>query len=278
MYNILKIRKSAIEKFSTDNIKNDEPYSVLEDVFVPLFFFHRYQTEATSKLIGGLDYNYAVKGGNQTVVKPVSGAIERIALQALLKTLDVKEIGIPKEKLNLFPPRAIGYSRSRESFNSKLGVAFDAVSAMETASEMTLRFLMHPQRMSRLITHKALNDKQLGLEELIDEVFNKSFKKTHSDAYYAELQYTVNHKVLEQLFALGSGSRQYMQVAAIVHQKLEELKGYLKSAKTSGVQKAYNNVFIQKIESFQKNPKDFKRLNAPKIPDGSPIGTQYQCE
>ncbi len=278
LYNILKIRKSAIAKFSTDNIKNDEPYSVLEDVFVPLYFFHRYQTEATSKLVGGLDYNYAVKGGNQTVVKPVSGTIERIALQALLKTLDVKEIGIPRDKLNLFPPRAIGYARGRESFSSKLGVSFDAVSAIETASEMTLRFLMHPQRMSRLIAHKALNDKQLGLGELIDEVFRKSFRKTHSDAYYAELQNTVNHKVLEQLFALGSGSNQYMQVSAIVHQKLDELKGYLQSVKSDRVQNAYKEAFVQKIEAFQKNPKGFKRVNAPKIPDGSPIGSQYQCK
>jgi len=60
--NILAIRKNAIEKFSADNIKSSEPYSVLEDVFVPLYFFHRFQTEAVSKLIGGLDYNYATKG------------------------------------------------------------------------------------------------------------------------------------------------------------------------------------------------------------------------
>ncbi|HER40294.1 MAG TPA: DUF5117 domain-containing protein, partial [Salinimicrobium catena] len=60
---ILKIRKVAIGNFSEENIRENEPYSVLEDVFVPLYFLHRYQTEAAVKLIGGLDYNYAVKGG-----------------------------------------------------------------------------------------------------------------------------------------------------------------------------------------------------------------------
>lgn len=277
LYNILKIRNSSIEKFSIDNIKDDEPYSVLEDVFVPLYFFHRYQTEATSKLIGGLDYNYAVKGGNQTIVKPVSGTIERIALQALLKTLDVKEIGIPRDKLNLFPPRAYGYSRSRESFKSKLGVAFDPISAMETASEMTLRFLMHPERMSRLIVHKSLNDKQLGLPELIDELVNKTFKKNHSDTYHQQLQHTVNHAVLEQLFYLASNNDQYIQVNAIVKQKLEDLKSFLRSVKTDRDQKVFNLLLLEKIENFLKNPKAFKRKLAPKIPDGSPIGTQYQC-
>lgn len=36
---ILKVRDKAIHNFSKDNIRSNEPYSVLEDVFVPLYFF-----------------------------------------------------------------------------------------------------------------------------------------------------------------------------------------------------------------------------------------------
>ncbi|QTE23587.1 zinc-dependent metalloprotease [Polaribacter cellanae] len=272
LYNILKIRKTAIEKFSTDNIKTNEPYSVLEDVFVPLYFFHRFQTEATVKLIGGLEYSYAVKGDNQTVVKRVSGTTERIALQAVLQTINVDEIAIPKEKLELFPPRAMGYGRSRESFNSKLGVAFDAFSAVETASEMTLNLLLNPQRASRLIAHKSLNKNQLGLNELIDELINKTIKKKYKDVYYQELQNVVNTNVLEQLFALGANKNQYAQVNAIVHFKIGEIKSILKSSNSTGIQNMYNKAMIKMIEDFQKNPSSFKKNDAPKIPDGSPIG------
>lgn len=277
LYNILKIRKAAIEKFSTDNIKENEPYSVLEDVFVPLYFFHRYQTEATAKLVGGLDYSYAVKGGNQFTVKPVSGTVERIALQALLKTLDVQEIGIPKDKLTLFPPRAMGYNRSRESFKSKLGVAFDPFSAVETASEMTLSLLLHPQRMSRLIVHKSLYDKQLGYEELVTELLNKTFKREQSDPYLLELQNIVNKKVLEQLMFLATNKNQNMQVNALTMHVLKDLQLDLLKKKTSGARKIYNDYFIREIDVFLKNPKSFTPAKAPKIPDGSPIGTQYQC-
>ncbi|TMM31459.1 DUF5117 domain-containing protein [Polaribacter aestuariivivens] len=276
LYNILKIRKTAIDNFSADNIKTNEPYSVLEDVFVPLYFFHRFQTEATVKLIGGLEYSYAVKGDNQTVVKQVSGTTERIALQAVLQTINVDEIAIPKEKLELFPPRAMGYGRSRESFSSKLGVAFDAFSAVETATEMTLNLLLNPQRSSRLIAHKSLNKNQLGLEELIDELVNKTIKKTYKDAYYQELQNVVNTKVLEQLFALGSNTFSYAQVNAIVHFKIDEIKSILKNVKSTGVQKMYHKAMIKMIEDFQKNPTSFKKNYAPKIPDGSPIGTNYK--
>ena len=273
LYNVLKVRKTAIDNFSTDNIKTNQPYSVLEDVFVPLYFFHRFQTEATVKLIGGLEYSYAVKGGNQTVVKRVSGTSERIALQAVLKTIAVDEIAIPKEKLALFPPRAIGFGRSRESFKSNLGVEFDAFGAVETASEMTLNLLLNPQRASRLVAHKSLNKNQLGLVELIDELVAKTINKTHKDTYYQELQNVINTQVLEQLFYVATNKNQYQQVNAIVLFKLDEIKSILQNKKTLGVQKIYNAGMVQMIEGFIKNPTSFKKTAAPQIPDGSPIGS-----
>ena len=103
---ILEIRKNAIIKFSPDNIKSGQPYSVLEDVFVPVYFMHRYQIEAVSKVIGGLDYNYAVKGGNQTIVKRVPGSEERKALKALLRTIDVETLAIPNSKLEPFSSKS----------------------------------------------------------------------------------------------------------------------------------------------------------------------------
>ncbi len=273
LYNLLNIRKSAIEKFSLDNIKTNQPYSVLEDVFVPLYFFHRFQTEATVKLIGGLTYSYAVKGGNQKVVERVSGTTERIALQAVLKTIAVDQISIPKEKLALFPPRAMGYGRTRESFKSKLGVEFDAFSAVETASEMTLRLLLHPQRLSRLIVHKSLDIRQLGLEELLNEIINKTIKKNHKDTYYQELQNVINMELLEQLFYVSTMNNQYKQVPAIVNFKLDEIQSILKNRKSTGTQKIYDSAMVKMIDDFVKNPVLFKKTKALQIPDGSPIGS-----
>jgi len=275
LHKLLDIRKKAIAAFSEDNIKTGEPYSVLEDVFVPLYFLHRYQTEATSKIIGGLDYTYAVKGGNQTIVQRIAGKEERLALQAILKTLAVEEIAIPKEKLALFPPRAYGYDRSRESFNSKLGVAFDPFSAVETSSEMTLELLLKPQRLSRLIAHKSLDESQLGLEELLDSLIAITFKTTHKDSYYQELQNIINLEFLEQLMYLSSNKNQYPQVNAIVAAKLEEIKQLLLNSSAKKAQEMMEQSFIKMINDFEKNPTVFKKSDAPKIPDGSPIGTSH---
>ena len=270
--NLLEVRKTAITNFSADNIKMGEPYSVLEDVFVPLYFLHRFQTEATVKLIGGLDYSYAVKGGNTTIVKRVSGAEERKALASVLKTVQVDEIAIPKEKLALFPPRAIGYGRSRESFRSKLGVAFDAFSAVETASEMTFSLLLNPQRMSRLINHKSLDESQLGFAELLDIVIQNTIKVNPKDSYHQELQNVINLQFLEELMYLSTHKNQYKQVNAIASYKLGEIKTIYQNKKDKSVQQIYNQAMLKMIDGFMKNPTSFKKTAAPKIPDGSPIG------
>ena len=271
--NLLAIRKHAIANFSIDNIKTNQPYSVLEDVFVPLYFFHRYQTEGVTKVIGGLDYSYALKGDGSTIVKRVPGKTEKKALVSVLKTLNVEELAIPKKLLNLFPPRAFNYGRTRESFKSKTGVAFDPFGAVETASAMTLELLLHPERVTRLLQHKSLDNSQLGLVEVLDEVIANSIQKTYKDAYYQELQNVVNYQVLNQLFHLSSNKDMYWQVNAIVNDKIDKISLLLKNSKETGIQKMYHKEMIQMISNFKKNPIKFKKPQTPKIPDGSPIGS-----
>ena len=271
--NLLALRKHAIANFSIDNIKTNQPYSVLEDVFVPLYFFHRYQTEGVTKVIGGLDYSYALKGDGSTIVKRVPGKTEKKALVSVLKTLNVEELAIPKKLLNLFPPRAFNYGRTRESFKSKTGVAFDPFGAVETASAMTLGLLLHPERVTRLVQHKSLDNSQLGLVEVLDEVIANSIQKTYKDSYYQELQNIVNYQVLNQLFHLSSNKDMYWQVNAIVNDKIDKISLLLKNSKETGIQKIYHKEMIQMISNFKKNPIKFKKPQTPKIPDGSPIGS-----
>ena len=270
--NVMAIRKNAIANFSEDNIKMNQPYSVLEDVFVPLYFFHRYQTEGVTKVIGGLDYTYALKGDENMIVKRIDGELERKALNSVLKTLDIEEIAIPRSILKLFPPRAFGYGRTRESFKSKTGVAFDPFGAVETASAMTLKLLLHPERVTRLVQHKSMDSSQLGLQEVLTKLISNSIHKFHKDSYHQELQNVVNFQVIQQLFSLSSNPNMYFQVNAIVNQKIDEIESYLKKLKTDGIQKIYHKEMIQTISDFKKNPSKYNEPVIPKIPDGSPIG------
>ena len=270
--NLLSIRRNSIANFSKDNIKSNQPYSVLEDVFVPLYFLHRYQTEGVIKVIGGLDYTYAIKDDGNTIVKRIPGKLERKALVSVIKTLSVEELAIPKKILDLFPPRAFNYGRTRESFKSKTGVAFDPFGAVETASAMTLGLLLHPERVTRLVQHKSLDSSQLGLVEVLDDLIANSFQKSYKDSYYQELQNIVNYQVLNHLFHLSSNKDMYWQVNAIVNDKIDKINTLLNNSKKPGIQKIYHKDMIKMISNFKKNPTKFKKPITPKIPDGSPIG------
>ncbi|NNL32892.1 MAG: DUF5117 domain-containing protein, partial [Flavobacteriaceae bacterium] len=172
LLNVLKVREKAIRNFSKDNIRSNEPFTVLEDVFVPLYFFHRYQTEAAVKLIGGLDYNYAVKGDGELTTKSISYRDQINAIDALVQSISAGTLAIPQNKLTLFPPRAFSYGRTRESFKGKTGVAFDPFSAASTASDMTLKLLLHPERANRLIQQKSLDNSQLALEDVLKTIID----------------------------------------------------------------------------------------------------------
>jgi len=265
---MLKIRKVAIDNFSIDNIRTGEPNSVLEDVFVPLYFFHRYQTEATAKVIGGLDYNYTTKGDGQPTVKTVDKKIQEQALESILKTLDAQEIALPKEKLVLFPPRAFGYPRTRESIQGKMSVAFDVLSAPETAADMTLGLLLHPERASRLIQQKALDGNNLGLEDVMDAVIDNTFKKHPRDSYESEVQNNINFRVLFHFMNLAANDAVHPQVNAIANQKIKGLRdiGLKMSSETIKAE------MVRRITNFYEHPEQFKVIPTPKIPDGSPIG------
>jgi len=266
---MLTVRKTAIANFSVDNIRAGEPYSVLEDVFVPLYFFHRYQTEGVAKIIGGLEYNYAVKGDGQETVRIADRDMQEQALKSILKTLDANVIAIPKEKLALFPPRAFGYGRTRESINGKTGISFDALSAAETAADMTLGFLLHPERASRLIQQKAIDPSHLGLANVLDEVIKSTIERNHKDAYLYEVQQNINFRVLFHVMNLAAHDGVHPQVNALANQKLQALQ----SSFVIAANNATTMEMSRRIKHFYDEIDDFKVIETPKLPDGSPIGT-----
>ena len=74
---------------------------------------------------------------------------------------------------------------------------------------------------------------------------------------------------------LSMVKNQYKQVPAIVQFKLNEIKDYLVQKKSEGIQQIYDEAMLQRIDDFRKNPTLFQKTAAPKIPDGSPIGSDY---
>ncbi|MFY8045678.1 MAG: zinc-dependent metalloprotease, partial [Chitinophagaceae bacterium] len=66
-----KIREKALKQFGTNSLRAGYPMAMLEDVLVPIYFYHRYQTEAVCKLVGGMDYTYALNGKVNKKMEPL---------------------------------------------------------------------------------------------------------------------------------------------------------------------------------------------------------------
>ena len=277
---VIDIRKKAIENFSEYNVPEGTPNSVLEDVFVPLYFFHRYQTEAAVKLIGGMDYNYSLVGDNQQDHYYIKKVNQIQALNSLVKTLQPDFLAIPKDKLKLFPPRAFGYPRTRESFKSNLGVAFDPFSVAETSADMTLSLILRPKRLNRLILQHSLDNSNLSLDELYDLILKKTiFLKSSNiteleDSYHEEIQHIVNTTFLKNVFNVINSSSSYSQVKSISNELIRKISSELSSKRRKDYKLSkYYSHYLEMISNFHKDPKEYEIIDSLKIPDGSPIGT-----
>ena len=68
----------------------------------------------------------------------------------------------------------------RESFESKLGVAFDPLAAAETAASTTLKFILHPESANRIYQQGLFDKNQLTLQEMIKLLLDTTVRTTTS--------------------------------------------------------------------------------------------------
>ena len=267
--NIFSIRNLAISNFSKFNIRKGEPYSKLEDVFVPLYFMHRYQTEAAVKLIAGMNYNYSARGDNQLVVEHVNKKVQKDALKSIMNSLSAKHLAIPKKILELFPPRAYGYPRTRESFQSKTGVSFDPLSAAETASEMSTVLLLNVERLNRLHTQYTIDKTKMSVSEFLENLLSSSFGLDHRDEYLNEVQHVINLNILTYLLKISTEKKLFVQNKNLLVKYIDKVNNNSYNNK-----KQIHEDYVFLINDFVKNPSYYDRTTSVKIPDGSPIGSE----
>lgn len=273
---IMEIRKTALDNFGEANLKTGRPLAELEDVLVPIYLFHRYQVEATVKLIGGLDYTYKVKGDDQAYPEIVDKETQLAALEVMLNTIAPEALALPEELLKIIPPRPAGMGTSRELFNGNAGPALDALGIAETAADLPVGLILNPERANRLVEYKA-RDNNLSLEEVIDALIGPSWDTETPEGYYGSIHRVVKFVVLRNLFQLAISDNANPVTKAIVLDKITKLNLQLSENMDDDADSKYG---LYLIEQFLDDPAEFKIENAPTVPPGSPIGNDviHRCE
>ena len=272
---MLEVRGVVIKNFGERNIKMNTPMAKLEEVLVPMYFFHRYQTEATSKVIGGLNYRYALRGDGQPVTELIAPQEQIKAIEALLKTVDPKVLALPESVIKQIPPRPLGFRRHREVIKIRTGLTFDPLSAAESAANMSFGLLLHPARAARLVEYHARDARLPSLESVVDKAIGYTFKSGSKSGYEGAVQITVNNALLSNLLALATNDDASTQVKAITFLEIGKLKTWLttKARSTSDEDwKAHYAYALDQIKRFEGDPDEFKMEKLLDAPPGQPIG------
>jgi hypothetical protein len=280
-----QVRTAALARFGENSIPTGTVMADLERVLVPLYLAHRYQVEAVSKLIGGVEYEYAVKGDKQPTNAPYQQ--QQAALLALTETLRPRFLVLPEHIIRLIPPPPIGYERDRELFPSHTGGHFDPLSAAGSSAEHTLRLILNPERLARVVEQSARTGSDHGqfdlnylLTFLVGEIF------FHKEAATAEMTQPMEQEIarsvqkllVRRMMELAASPQTTAPVQALLFLKLDELDTWFQQElsrserRVDEGQKAHYTWLLRQLSLFKTHPSEFRLPPAPGIPPGQPIG------
>jgi len=271
---VMEVRQVALKNFGENTIKPGTPYALLEEAFVPVYFFHRYQAEAAVKLIGGLNYRYALRGDGQPITELLTPQQELKAMDALMKTVSPSALMVPENLLRMMPPRPIGYDRHRELVKIKTELTFDPLTVAETAADFTFSMMLHPARVNRLFEHHSRDAKLPSLESVLDKMISATIKSANKTGYEGAVQMSVNYALLSNLIKLAMNDKETLsQTRGIAQLKLDQLKIWLLSRNLPDESwKSHYSFLAKQIVLFQEDPEEYKQDRMLPVPPGAPIG------
>ncbi len=272
---LMKVRKAALARLGEHSIRNGAPMATVEEPLVPIYMYHRYAVESASSMVAGIDYIYGIRGDKRTPVKWETAANQRKALDALAGTLKPSELVVPKQVLDAIPPRPPGFGRHRELFARTTGDGFDPLSPGTIASDVTIGFVLIPDRAARMVAQHAVDPTLPGLEEVIDRLTKATFDAPAANPYEMEIRRAEEHVLVDRVMWLASVSPN-AQVRAIATMKLAKIAARLRGESSANeADTAQHQLIAADIKRFLDRPGDPARMiPAADAPPGAPIGDE----
>ncbi|MBY0494315.1 MAG: zinc-dependent metalloprotease [Cyanobacteria bacterium] len=280
---LMRLRRAALNRIGLNTIRKGVPTVMIEEPLVPIYMYHRYAVEGASSMIAGQDFTYAFRGDSTTPVEWVNGEMQRKAIDALSATLKPSELTIPKKILDLLPPRPPGYGMHRELFPRTTGEGFDPINPASIAAEVTIGFILQPDRAARMVAQNAIDQSLPGLGEVIDRLIRATFDQPTSGTYEAEVRRATERVLVDRVMWLAQ-SAPNAQVRAIAALKLDRMRARSATAGAAATmaegERAHRNLLAADIKRFLERPVVDQmggRIVPPSpAPPGAPIGDMGQ--
>ena len=279
---MLQVRRAAVERFGPGALAAGEPVANLRRKFVPIWLLHRYQVEGAGKFVGGVDFNYSVRGDGREAARIVPGAEQRRALDALMATLRPEFLTVPTR---LLPYLSAGWSGSTdrqfevEVFRTNGGPVFDPLAAGDAAAMQTLNVLLAPERLNRLAEQQRTDPDQLGATELFDRLTGTISARPSPDPALAGVQRRVATTTALALARAQRDPALSPPVALALYERLRELSRDLAKRRGDQPDRDWARGLARLLddrEALDKALAEPRRL--PQIPPGMPIGSVDEGE
>ena len=266
---MMEVRRVALQRFGRSAIPAGESVAGLRRSFVPIWLLHRYQVEAASKTLGGVDFPYAL---NREAIdaRPAPAAAQQAALYALLATLRPEALTVPQH-LQLLMSAGFAGNPDRQTdieiIPTAGGPVFDPYKATEIGAVQTLNALLAPERLNRLEAQHAADPAVPSPAQMVELLLGQSLAGTESE---------VGRRIATtSILALARLQRNAVLSPTIALQlsaRLERLGEQLRRGKVRGDRDWARGLgtLLDDREALDKAVADPARL--PRVPPGMPIG------
>ena len=268
---LMKVREKALSQFGENNITKGTPLAMLESVLVPIYLFHRYQVEAVSKQVGGMNYTYALKGDGQMITQSLSKQQQLDALNAVVACVDPSFLAIPERIIKLIPPMPSGYDYTREYFRRRTGLTFDPLAAAESAADLPLSFLFNPSRLNRMVQFQAENN-GLGIDEMINVLMAKTWRAPRLKGLEGLILQQNEQLLLTYLLRVSLNDNISFATNAAITNAIDDIRNQVTKQLPSAnaTTKGYLLLTLERI----KNRLEGKSYSPQQVPPGAPIGCE----
>ncbi len=266
---IMEVRRIALSHFGPGMLRKGEPLADLKRKFVPLWLLHRYEIDAVGKLVGGMNYTYALAGDGTAPPSPVDATRQEAALSAMLDTLSEKELTVPPA---LLPLLSSGYNGNAdvqydgEIFKTAGASTFDPLVAADVAAQITLETLLAPMRLARIYNQHHADARLPGLEEVLDKLVAATVD-VRTDAVGRRVAY----RTIMMLAAAARNEKTPGDVAVIIRDRLKTVTSSLGKVTGQGADARWARGTAAILADPQLLQRTLDTAYVPPIPPGMPI-------
>jgi hypothetical protein len=228
------VRRLLIDRFDERAAQPGEPLAVLNRRFAHVYLHHRYALAGATKYVGGMEFGYALRGENTPITAVIPAADQRRALRAVLAALAPAELHIPTRVAALIPPVPFGYGDDLTLIGSPGGAAFDPIAAAHSLAQEIVDGLLHPQRVSRVVTFNAQDPANPSLDEVLTALVDATWRAvpatTAASPQEPALRRAAQRATLDAMLDLAGNRAATAEVRAVTELHLDRLRASLVQA------------------------------------------------